>query len=180
MNIFLLLNCFHPSSAVPPSSSEHLNPLNTASCLAETNTVYLGQITTESDNFIWLTSVYRTLKWIVLAESLECMEHFLMFKQYRPQRYILSSLFIQIAPANPSKFKPEPTWCGPPRARCSCHELQSCGLLWSLSTIHSKNYAHISRFVVFCCDLILVILPYPSGLLHWHCGSQAIAPEEYG
>ena len=40
-------------------------------------------------------------------------------------------------------------------------------------TVYPKKYAHGFCFVVV---IHWLILPYPSGLLHWHCGNLTIAP----
>ena len=42
-------------------------------------------------------------------------------------------------------------------------------------TVYPKKYAHGFCFAVLCCGYTL-IFPYPSGLLHWHCGNLTIAP----
>ena len=41
------------------------------------------------------------------------------------------------------------------------------------STVYPKKYAHGFCFVVV---IHWLIFPYPSGLLHWHCGNLTIAP----
>ena len=43
-------------------------------------------------------------------------------------------------------------------------------------TVYSKKYAHGFCFAVLCCGYTLTDFPYPSGLLHWHCGNLTIAP----
>ena len=43
------------------------------------------------------------------------------------------------------------------------------------TTVYPKKYAHGFCFAVLCCGYTL-IFPYPSGLLHWHCGNLTIAP----
>ena len=45
-------------------------------------------------------------------------------------------------------------------------------LQW-LYTVYPKKYAHGFCFVVV---IHWLIFPYPSGLLHWHCGNLTIAP----
>ena len=40
-------------------------------------------------------------------------------------------------------------------------------------TVYPKKYAHGFCFVVV---IHWLIFPYPSGLLHWHCGNLTIAP----
>ena len=42
--------------------------------------------------------------------------------------------------------------------------------------VHPKKYAHGFCFAVLCCGYTLIDFPYPSGLLHWHCGNLTIAP----
>ena len=44
-----------------------------------------------------------------------------------------------------------------------------------IDTVYPKKYAHGFCFAVVCCGYTL-IFPYPSGLLHWHCGNLTIAP----
>ena len=44
------------------------------------------------------------------------------------------------------------------------------------TTVYPKKYAHGFCFAVLCCGYTLTDLPYPSGLLHWHCGNLTIAP----
>ena len=45
--------------------------------------------------------------------------------------------------------------------------------LAALDTVYPSKYAH-----GFCCVVVIhwLIFPYPSGLLHWHCGNLTIAP----
>ena len=46
-------------------------------------------------------------------------------------------------------------------------------------TVYPKKYAHGFCFAVLCCGYIHWLIfpyPYPSGLLHWHCGNLTIAP----
>ena len=43
----------------------------------------------------------------------------------------------------------------------------------SFYTVYPKKYAHGFCFVVV---IHWLIFPYPSGLLHWHCGNLTIAP----
>ena len=46
----------------------------------------------------------------------------------------------------------------------------------TLYTVYPKKYAHGFCFAVLCCGYTLTDFPYPSGLLHWHCGNLTIAP----
>ena len=46
-----------------------------------------------------------------------------------------------------------------------------CQTAWS--TVYPKKYAHGFCFVVV---IHWLIFPYPSGLLHWHCGNLTITP----
>ena len=51
--------------------------------------------------------------------------------------------------------------------------------LWTKYTVYPKKYAHGFCFAVLCCGYTLtdwLIFPYPSRLLHWHCGNLTIAP----
>ena len=45
-------------------------------------------------------------------------------------------------------------------------------------TAYPKKYAHGYCFAVLCFVVVIhwLIFPYPSGLLHWHCGNLTIAP----
>ena len=45
----------------------------------------------------------------------------------------------------------------------------------SKHTVYPNKYAHGFCFAVLCCGYTL-IFPYPSGLLHWHCGNLTITP----
>ena len=47
---------------------------------------------------------------------------------------------------------------------------------WRLYSISQEIYAHGFCFAVLCCGYTLTGFPYPSGLLHWHCGNLTIAP----
>ena len=44
-------------------------------------------------------------------------------------------------------------------------------------TVYPKKYAH-GFFALLCFVVVIhwLIFPYPSGLLHWHCGNLTIAP----
>ena len=42
-----------------------------------------------------------------------------------------------------------------------------------VTTVYPKKYAHGYCFAVV---IHWLIFPYPSGLLHWHCGNPTIAP----
>ena len=46
--------------------------------------------------------------------------------------------------------------------------------LWKIQYI-PRNVHTVFCFAVLCCGYTL-IFPYPSGLLHWHCGNLTIAP----
>ena len=43
-------------------------------------------------------------------------------------------------------------------------------------TVYPKKYAHGFCFAVIVVVIHWLIFPYPSGLLHWHCGNLTIAP----
>ena len=43
-------------------------------------------------------------------------------------------------------------------------------------TIYPKKYAHGFALLCFVVVIHWLIFPYPSGLLHWHCGNPTIAP----
>ena len=44
-------------------------------------------------------------------------------------------------------------------------------------TVYPKKYMHMV-FALLCFVVVIhwLIFPYPSGLLHWHCGNLTIAP----
>ena len=46
----------------------------------------------------------------------------------------------------------------------------------SLATVYPKTYAHGFCFAVLFVVIYWLIFPYPSGLLHCHCGNLTIAP----
>ena len=43
-------------------------------------------------------------------------------------------------------------------------------------TVYPKKYAHGFALLCFVVVMHWLIFPYPSGLLHWHCGNLTIAP----
>ena len=43
-------------------------------------------------------------------------------------------------------------------------------------TVYPKKYAHGFALLCFVVVIHWMIYPYPSGLLHWHCGNLTIAP----
>ena len=43
-------------------------------------------------------------------------------------------------------------------------------------TVYPKKYAHGFCLLCFVVAIHWLIVPYPSGLLHWHCGNLTIAP----
>ena len=49
-----------------------------------------------------------------------------------------------------------------------------CQSLWR--TVYPKKYAHGFALLCFVVVIHWLIFPYPSGLLHWHCGNLTIAP----
>ena len=55
------------------------------------------------------------------------------------------------------------------------HKPSSCVIRVGIGSVYPKKYAHGFCFAVLCCVYTL-IFPYPSGLLHWHCGNLTIAP----
>ena len=53
--------------------------------------------------------------------------------------------------------------------------------LWKSCIFNTIQYIPRNMHTVFallCCVVVIhwLIVPYPSGLLHWHCGNLAIAP----
>ena len=53
--------------------------------------------------------------------------------------------------------------------------------IWMRSLIHTLQYIPRNMHTVFAllCFVVVIhwlIFPYPSGLLHWHCGNLTIAP----
>ena len=49
-------------------------------------------------------------------------------------------------------------------------------VFWMILTVYPKKYALGFCFAVLCCGYTLTDFPFPSGLLHWHCGNLTIAP----
>ena len=46
-------------------------------------------------------------------------------------------------------------------------------------TMYSISHELCTRFLALLCFVVVIhwlIFPYPSGLLHWHCGNLTIAP----
>ena len=43
-------------------------------------------------------------------------------------------------------------------------------------TVYPKKYAKVFALLCFFVVIHWLIFPYPSGLLHWHCGNLTIAP----
>ena len=43
-------------------------------------------------------------------------------------------------------------------------------------TVYPKKYAYGFALLCFVVVIHWLIFPYPSGLLHWHCGNLTIAP----
>ena len=55
--------------------------------------------------------------------------------------------------------------------------MEASDLCLIVLTVYPKKYAHGFSFVL--CFVVVIhwlIFPYPSGLLHWHCGNLTIAP----
>ena len=46
----------------------------------------------------------------------------------------------------------------------------------STTTVYPKKYAHGFALLCFVVVIHWLIFPYPSGLLHWHCGNLTIVP----
>ena len=44
------------------------------------------------------------------------------------------------------------------------------------NAVYPKKYAHGFALLCFVVVIHWLIFPYPSGLLHWHCGNLTIAP----
>ena len=59
------------------------------------------------------------------------------------------------------------------------HNLKSChfGFQWCLKIQYIPRNMH-TVFALLCFVVVIhwLIFPYPSGLLHWHCGNLTIAP----
>ena len=45
-------------------------------------------------------------------------------------------------------------------------------------TVYPKKYAHGFALLCFVVVIHWLIFPYPSGLLHWHCGNLTIASND--
>ena len=82
----------------------------------------------------------------------------------------------------PSYYWPKLTTMVATSSQFSLHAIyRICQLAAPISgfrpgTVYPKKYAHGYCFAVLCCGYTLTDFPYPSGLLHWHCGSLTIAP----
>ena len=62
---------------------------------------------------------------------------------------------------------------------CSdCQSLKSTLWIWqNISyTVYPKNTLTVFALLCFVVVIHWLIFPYPSGLLHWHCGNLTIAP----
>ena len=57
-----------------------------------------------------------------------------------------------------------------------CVVIKSNWLPCQDTTVYPKKYAHGFCFAVLVVVIHWLIFPYPSGLLHWHCGNLTIAP----
>ena len=57
-----------------------------------------------------------------------------------------------------------------------CFRITLCWTSMYAHTVYPKKYAH--GFALLCYVVVIhwLIFPYPSGLLHWHCGNLTIAP----
>ena len=57
--------------------------------------------------------------------------------------------------------------------------LKMSNFLQRNKSIYSISQEICTRFFAFLCFVVVIhwlIFPYPSGLLHWHCGNLTIAP----
>ena len=64
---------------------------------------------------------------------------------------------------------------------CTCNKCfmrtpKQCLYQQNSSTVYPKKYAHVFALLCFVVVMHWLIFPYPSGLLHWHCGNLTIAP----
>ena len=73
-------------------------------------------------------------------------------------------------------------WPGNTRGQgISSHSDDLVWTLYSIATCHMLQYIPRNMHTVFAllCFVVVIhwlIFPYPSGLLHWHCGNLTIAP----
>ena len=56
------------------------------------------------------------------------------------------------------------------------YDLSITHALQARYTVYPKKYAQGFCFLCFVVVIHWLIFPYPSGLLHWHCGNLTIAP----
>ena len=49
-------------------------------------------------------------------------------------------------------------------------------MIYFSCTVYPKKYSHGFALLCFVVVIHWLIFPYPSGLLHWHCGNLTIAP----
>ena len=57
---------------------------------------------------------------------------------------------------------------------CECITIRVCPVQGS--TVYPKKYAHGFALLCFVVVIYWLIFPYPSSLLHWHCGNLTNAP----
>ena len=68
--------------------------------------------------------------------------------------------------------------------RCHCSSMTFCVVHWSWThwgwVVHiqyiPRNMHTVFALLCFVVVIHWLIFPYPSGLLHWHCGNLTIAP----
>ena len=84
----------------------------------------------------------------------------------------MNGSFVSLALACASSFQ----YRALPNIVCIDCDLLWFGNSWFAYTVYPKKYAH--GFALLCFVLVIhwLIFPYPSGLLHWHCGNLTIAP----
>ena len=61
------------------------------------------------------------------------------------------------------------------RRHCRSFSLSVCFLLWHVQYI-PRNMHTVFALLCFVVVIHWLIFPYPSGLLHWHCGNLTSAP----
>ena len=62
-----------------------------------------------------------------------------------------------------------------PRSVVPCDPAYRVALVWCLQYI-PRNMHTVFALMCFVVVIHWLIYPYPSGLLHWHCGNLTIAP----
>ena len=109
------------------------------------------------------------IKW-----STFCWQHFHMhFLDWKIIVFWLKfmlSLFFMVQPAGTNKKKSALVQV------IAWYWTDSIQLRWPVIQYIPRNMHTVFALLCFVVVIHLLIFPYPSGLLHWHCGNLTIAP----